>query len=250
VKQIVGGTLSDDGGSLKTNFVSDRPASWYANLYKRDGLSGGHIIMLGPGNEQQAREALSVYPNGLQLGGGVTIENARDWLEAGASHVIVTSWILHEGKVDWNRLAALVNAVGKDRLALDLSCRKKDGKYLVVTDRWQKFTDLEITRESLRKLGEFCSEFLVHAVDVEGKCEGVDLELVALLGEFAPLPVTYAGGASRIEDLDRVSAAGQGRVDLTIGSALDIFGGSGVKYLEAVAYNNRARSDRGASKTA
>src|SRR5579871_4883382 len=170
VKQIVGGTLSDAPGQLRTNFVSDRPASWFAELYKRDGLEGGHVIMLGPRNEGAARSALVAYPGGMHIGGGITADNAREWLDAGASHVIVTSWVFREGHMDEVRLSELVKAIGKDRLVLDLSCRKREGNYYVVTDRWQKFTDLAITGEILRKLAASCAEFLVHAVDVEGLC--------------------------------------------------------------------------------
>lgn len=239
VKQIVGGSLSDSGAQLRTNFVSDKNAAWFAGLYKRDGLAGGHVIMLGLGNDTEARAALNAYPGGLQIGGGVNIGNAPGWLDAGASHVIVTSWVFRDGKVDWNRLDQLVKAIGKDRLVIDLSCRKRDGNYFVVTDRWQKFTELVLTAETLKTFSESCAEFLIHAVDVEGLCRGIDGELVAKLGEWSPIPVTYAGGANSIVDLELVSKLGRGKVDLTIGSALDIFGGSGVRYSEAVAFNRR-----------
>ena len=239
VKQIVGGTLGAGPGRLQTNFVSDRPAAWYAELYRRDGLKGGHVIMLGPGNETEARAALRAYPGGLQIGGGVNLDNARAWLDAGASHVIVTSWVFRSGQVDWERLAQLVEAIGKARLVLDLSCRRRGAGYFVVTDRWQKFTDLAISRESLEKLSAWCAEFLIHAVDVEGQCRGIDQELVSNLGQWSPIPTTYAGGASSQADLEAVTRLGQGRIDVTIGSALDIFGGSGVRYEDAVAFNQR-----------
>ena len=239
MKQIVGGTLEAGPGRLQTNFVSDRPAAWYAELYKRDGLKGGHVIMLGPGNETEARAALMVYPGGLQIGGGVNLDNAQAWLDAGASHVIVTSWVFRGGQVDWERLAQLVEAVGKTRLVLDLSCRRRGAAYFVVTDRWQKFTDLALSRESLEKLAAWCAEFLIHAVDIEGQCRGIDQELVSSLAQWSPIPTTYAGGASSLADLEAVTRLGQGRIDLTIGSALDIFGGSGVRYKDAVAYNRR-----------
>jgi phosphoribosylformimino-5-aminoimidazole carboxamide ribotide isomerase len=239
VKQIVGGSLSDTGAGLRTNFVSEKPARWFAELYRRDGLTGGHVVQLGPGNEAAAREALAAFPGGLQLGGGVNRDNAKDWLEAGASHVIVTSWVFREGRLDRERLKALVSAIGRERLVLDLSCRVRGGKYFVVTDRWQKFTDLEVTARTLADLSVHCAEFLVHAVDVEGLCRGVDLELVKLLGEASPVPATYAGGARSLADLELVTEAGRGRVDLTIGSALDIFGGSGVRYADCVAFNRR-----------
>jgi phosphoribosylformimino-5-aminoimidazole carboxamide ribotide isomerase len=252
VKQIVGGTLGEAG--LRTNFVSEKPAAWFAELYKRDGLAGGHVIQLGSGNETEARAALAAFPGGLQIGGGVNVQNARGWLDAGASHVIVTSWVFREGRVDWTRLDELVKAVGKSRLVLDLSCRRKpltrrdailsplDGArddYFVVTDRWQKFTELAINAENLRKLAGSCAEFLVHAVDVEGLCRGIDRELVGMLGRWTPIPATYAGGANSLTDLEEVTKLGQGKVDLTIGSALDIFGGSGVKYEDCVKFNRR-----------
>ena len=239
VKQIVGGSLQDDGAGLRTNFVSERPASWFADLYRRDGLPGGHVIKLGPGNDVAAREALAAFPGGLHLGGGVDADNATSWLEAGASHVIVTSWIFCDGQLDWERLKRLVGVIGKQRLVLDLSCRRRGEDYFVVTDRWQKFTELTVSRETLVRLADYCDEFLIHAADVEGLCRGIDSELVARLGEWTPIPTTYAGGAKSLADLEEVTRAGNGRVDLTIGSALDIFGGSGVTYAEAVEFNRR-----------
>ena len=224
VKQIVGGTLG--AAAPRTNFVSDRSAAWFAELYRRDGLAGGHVIQLGPGNEAEARAALAAFPGGLHLGGGVNAQNARGWLEAGTSHVIVTSWVFREGRVDWERIGELVKAVGKDRLVLDLSCRKRGENYFVVTDRWQKFTEVTITPETLKKLSGSCAEFLVHAVDVEGLCRGIDRELVEKLGQWTPIPMTYAGGANSLADLEEVTRLGRGKIDLTIGSALDIFGGS------------------------
>ncbi len=245
VKQIVGGSWRDDAAALRTNFVSDRPARWFAELYRRDALRGGHVIMLGPGNETAAREALAAFPGGLQIGGGINPDNARSFLEAGASHVIVTSWIFQEGQLAEARLRQLSAAVGKEKLVLDLSCRRKEGDYFVVTDRWQKFTGLKVEERTLRELARWCDEFLVHAADVEGLCRGVDLELVTRLGRGSPIPVTYAGGAKGLRDLEEVERAGAGRVDLTIGSALDIFGGSGVRYEEAVAFNRRGAGSGG-----
>lgn len=239
VKQIVGGSLSGDPAALRTNYVSDRSAAWYAELYKRDGLKGGHVIMLGPGNEAAAREALAAYPGGLQIGGGVNLDNARDWLDAGASHVIVTSWVFREGELDFGRLDALVAAIGRERLVLDLSCRRREQDYFVVTDRWQRFTQLTLSRATLERLAGDCAEFLIHAVDVEGLGRGVDLELVERLAEGTPLPTTYAGGARSLADLEAVTRVSHGRIDLTIGSALDIFGGAGVRYAEAVEFNRR-----------
>ena len=239
VVQIVGGTLSDDPNAVRTNFVSERPAGWFAELYKRDGLTGGHVIMLGPGNEVAARSALAAYPGGLQLGGGVNATNAREWLDAGASHVIVTSWVFRDGSIDWERLAELVKLLGRERLVLDLSCRVREGQYFVVTDRWQKFTEVMLSAATLERFASSCAEFLVHAVDVEGLCRGIDTELVEKLSEWSPLPVTYAGGANSIADLETVTRIGQGKVHLTIGSALDIFGGKGVRYEDAISFNRR-----------
>ena len=239
VKQIVGGTLSDSGAGLRTNFVSERPASWYAELYKKDGLKGGHVIQLGAGNESAARAALAAFPGGLHLGGGVNLDNARGWLDAGASHVIVTSWVFRDGQLDFDRVRALVAAIGKERLVLDLSCRVRDGKYWVVTDRWQKFTEFEVNRHELERLAAFCDEFLIHAADVEGLCGGVDLELVQRLAKDSPISTTYAGGARSALDLEEVTRIGGGKIDLTIGSALDIFGGTGVRYEDCVAFNRR-----------
>jgi phosphoribosylformimino-5-aminoimidazole carboxamide ribotide isomerase len=240
VKQIVGGTLGASE-NLRTNFVSEKSAAWFAELYKRDGLTGGHVVMLGPGNQDAACAAIAAFPGGLQVGGGINAQNARDWLEAGASHVIVTSWIFHEGRVNWERLNELVKMVGKLRLVIDLSCRKRGKDYFVVTDRWQKFTELVVNEETLKKFSEFCVEFLIHAVDMEGLCKGIDRELVEKLGQWTPIPATYAGGANSISDLETVTKSGQGKVDLTIGSALDIFGGSGVKYADVVEFNRRQK---------
>lgn len=240
VKQIVGGSLTDTGGTLRTNFVSDRSAAWYADRYRQDGLKGGHVILLGPGNDRAAREALEAYPGGLQLGGGVHPANATAWLDAGASHVIVTSWVFRAGRLDPERLDAMVRAVGAARLVLDLSCRLRDGAYYVVTDRWQTFTELRLGPAVLERLAPSCAEFLIHAVDVEGLCRGIDHGLVAQLAQWSPIPVTYAGGATSLADLETVTRLGQGRVDLTIGSALDLFGGRGVRYADCVAFNRRA----------
>jgi phosphoribosylformimino-5-aminoimidazole carboxamide ribotide isomerase len=239
VKQLVGGTLTDDGAGTRTNFVAEQGAGWFAARFRDDGLVGGHVIMLGPGNEDSAREALAAYPGGLQIGGGITAENAAGWLEAGASHVIVTSWLFREGRIDRERLAALVAAVGADRLVIDLSCRRRAGEYAVVIDRWQTFTDVVVAPETLADLATSCAEFLVHGVDVEGLAAGIDTELVSLLAAAAPRPCTYAGGARSLADLELVDTLGHGRIDLTIGSALDLFGGHGVAYADAVAYNRR-----------
>ena len=232
VKQIVGGSLRDRGDLAKENFVSGQSASWYASLYKRDGLKGGHVILLNKegspyyeATRKQAVLALGTWPGGLQLGGGVTPENAEIWLEAGASQVIVTSYVFQDGRIQYDNLEKMRNTVGKERLVLDLSCRKRDGEYYVVTDRWQKFTDVRVTPELLTELSESCSEFLIHAVDVEGKASGIEQELVRMLGVWEGIPVTYAGGVGSMEDLGLLKELGKGRVDVTIGSALDLFGG-------------------------
>lgn len=238
VVQIVGATL--ETGRTVTNFEAAEGAAHFAELYRRDGLAGGHVIQLGPGNEAASTAALGAYPGGLHVGGGIGPENARAFLDAGASHVIVTSYVFREGRLDRDRLAEMVDAVGRDRLVLDLSCRARDGGYVVVSDRWRRFTDLAVDEETLDELADHCAEFLVHGVDVEGKRLGIEEDLVALLGAGSPIPVTYAGGARSLEDLDRVEGLGNGRVDLTIGSALDIFGGD-VPYADVVAWH-RARN--------
>jgi phosphoribosylformimino-5-aminoimidazole carboxamide ribotide isomerase len=226
VVQIVGGSLDEkQQANLQTNFTTDRSSADYACLYRDAGLRGGHVIALGKGNEDAALAALQAWPGGMQYGGGVTPDNAARYLDAGASHVIVTSYVFSGGRIDYDKLAALVAAVGRERLVLDLSCRKRDGHFHVVTDRWQTFTEERVDAALLQHLAASCDEFLVHGVDVEGLRQGIQEELIVLLGEHSPCPVTYAGGVHRLEDLDRVQQLGGGRVDLTIGSALDIFGG-------------------------
>ena len=233
VKQIVGSSLSDADNSASINFESDRSPAEFAALYRRDNLQGGHVIKLGPGNDEAAKEALTAWPNGLQIGGGVNADNAADYLAMGASHVVVTSYVFREGKIHFENLEKLVAAVGRERLVLDLSCKERDGRYYIVTDRWQKFTDTEVSEGTLNRLAGFCSEFLVHAASVEGKLAGPDLVLVTLLAGHSPIPVTYAGGIATIEDIEAVRKAGQGRVHITIGSALDLFGGQ-LSYDEVV----------------
>ncbi|MEN9360852.1 MAG: hypothetical protein RL095_2387 [Verrucomicrobiota bacterium] len=237
VKQIVGGSLTDSGA--RTNFVSELPPAYYAELYRRDGVTGAHVIKLGAGNDAAAREALAAWPGGLQIGGGISAANAKEWLDAGASHLIVTSAVFKDGRFDQAALDELLRLVGRDKLILDLSARIRDGKYWIVTDRWQKFTTMELNPATLAQLATQCDEFLVHAVDVEGLCQGIDLELVKMLAEHSPIPSTYAGGAKSLDDLETVTSLSRNRVHLTIGSALDIFGGTGVVYQEAVAFNRR-----------
>lgn len=235
VKQIIGGSLTANGA--ETNFVSDRDATYYASLYREHNLRGGHIISLGPNNQQSALRALTAFPQGMQYGGGVNLENASEFLEAGASHVIVTSHLFESGEFSWSRLEAIKSAVGADRLVLDLSCRKTDNGWMIATDRWQTITDTPVNQQTIEKLESHCAEFLVHAADVEGLQAGIDSDLVSLLGQCCSLPCTYAGGARSLQDLQLVDTLSKGRVDLTIGSALDIFGGSGITLADCIQWN-------------
>jgi len=240
VKQIVGGTLCDDESGLQTNFESDQSAGYFAALYRKDALTGGHVIKLGPNNDDAAREALAAYPGGLHIGGGINLANAAQWLAAGASHVIVTSWLFDsEGHLLPERLDALVAEVGKERVVIDLSCRVKEDGWVVAMNRWQTLTDLPITEKTLQAMAGYCDEFLIHAADVEGKCEGIDEKLVAFIGQHSPIPATYAGGVQAFDDLQTVHTLSGGKVDLTIGSALDIFGGTNVRYSDCVQWNQR-----------
>ena len=240
VKQIVGGSIDDSQpDSLRTNYVSDKPPAWFAQLYRRDNLSGGHVIKLGQGNDDAAREALAAWPGGLQIGGGVTMDNAAEWIDAGASHVIVTSCLFREEQLDEDRIKRLGQAVGQSRLVIDLSCRRRGDDYFVVTDRWQTFTQLRVDADTLSQLAEHCDEFLIHGVDVEGLGQGIDKTLVRLIAKYSPIAATYAGGARSMNDLQLVTDLGGGRVHLTIGSALDILGGDGLRYKDAVAFNRK-----------
>lgn len=232
VKQIVGGSLLDKGDYAQDNFVSEKDGDFYAKLYKDAGLEGGHIILLNPAGSQyyeedvrQACLALSAYPGGLQIGGGMTAENAAFFLEQEASHIIVTSYVFKDGKINYENLEKIVAVTGKEHLVLDLSCRKKGEDYYIVTDRWQKFTDVKLTEDVLSELADYCDEFLVHAVDVEGKAGGIEEDIAALLGNWDGISVTYAGGVSSFEDLRKLKELGKNKVDVTIGSALDLFGG-------------------------
>ena len=240
VKQIVGGSLLDDGNQADENFVSEQDASFYAGLYRENGIKGGHIIILNSKDSEyyeadirQAKAALQEFPEGLQIGGGITADNAAEFLEFGSSHVIVTSYVFKDGKIDFDNLNKMVAVAGKNRLVLDLSCRKKDGEYYIVTDRWQKFTDVKVTKETLDMLSDYCDEFMIHAVDVEGKSGGIEKELVKLLGEWSGIPITYAGGVGSFKDLDLIRELGRNRLDVTVGSALDLFGGT-MKFEEVI----------------
>jgi len=239
VKQIVGSTLTDGDDSPQTNFQAEKPARWFAELYRKDNLTGGHVIQLGAGNDQAASEALMAWPDGLQIGGGITQDNCASWIDKGAAAVIVTSYVFHDGVIDKDRLTKLSEKVGKQRLVLDLSCRKKGDDYLVVTNRWQTFTQEKVCFELLGDLSGYCSEFLIHAVDVEGMCRGIETPLVELLGRWAGIPVTYAGGIRSMDDINTIGVLGNGNIDYTVGSALDIFGGAHLKYEDLVRLGSR-----------
>lgn len=240
VKQIVGGTLRDDSAGPRENFVSEHDAAWYAKLYRNDILHGGHVICLGPGNREAACHALHAWPGGLQVGGGIAPDNAAQWLEAGASHVIVTSALFDAaGKFLEAQLDALVAAVGREKLVIDLSCRRTASGWTVAMNRWQTLTEIEVTTATLDQLASHCAEFLIHAADVEGLCRGIDEDLVALLGSWGKIPLTYAGGVASMTDVEKVQQLSNGNIDVTVGSALDLFGGSGVKYADLLAWNRR-----------
>lgn len=240
VKQIVGSSINDNSSNAVENYVSEKDSTYYAEMYKRDGLKGGHVIQLNPpGSEyyestkEQAVKALNAYPGGMQVGGGINEKNALYFLDNGATHVIVTSYVFKNGEIDYGNLRKISEAVGREHLVLDLSCRKKEGIYYIVTDRWQKFTSVIIDKNVLNKLSYYCDEFLIHAVDVEGKASGIEEGLVCLLGEWDGIPVTYAGGISCYGDIMKLKEYGNGKLDFTIGSALDIFGGA-ISYEEVV----------------
>ncbi|MCD8022966.1 MAG: phosphoribosylformimino-5-aminoimidazole carboxamide ribotide isomerase [Lachnospiraceae bacterium] len=233
VKQIVGGSLRDQGDTASENFVSGKPSSFYADIYRKDALFGGHVILLNPPSspyfektKEQALQALAAYPQGLQLGGGVTAENAQEYLDAGASHVIVTSYVFRDGQIHYDNLERLVRATGKEHLVLDLSCRRRDGEYYIVTDRWQNFTDVRLNTQTLDELSANCDDLLIPPAYAEGKAAGIELAVAELLGCWRKIPVTYAGGVGRYEDLKLLRKAGENHVDVAIGSALDLFGGS------------------------
>jgi len=236
VKQIVGGTLNDSGAV--ENYVSTRSPSWYAEKFASDELTGGHVIQLGPGNQEAARQALSAWPGGLQIGGGVTSENAASWLELGASEVIVTSWLFDaEGRFLEDRAEQLACEIGPEKIVIDLSCRRVEEGWRVAMNRWQTITEMPIDLATIDELSKYCGEFLIHAADVEGKCGGVDADLVNLLGQWEGSAITYAGGVRGLQDLQLINEASSGRLDATVGSALDLFGGTGVTYEELLKWN-------------
>ncbi|MBD8026785.1 phosphoribosylformimino-5-aminoimidazole carboxamide ribotide isomerase [Ureibacillus sp. Re31] len=235
VKQIVGSTLGHQNQNVIENFVAEQDSAYYANMFKEDQLTGGHVIMLGSGNEEAALLALKAYPNGLQVGGGITNENAKKYIEAGASHVIVTSYIFHDGQLDMDRLQKLVNTVGKEHIVIDLSCRKRDGKWFVVTDKWTKFSQFEVKEQTIPFIEQYCDELLIHAVDVEGKRSGMQEDLIQDLAKWTSIPTTYAGGVRSLTDLEKFKEISKGKLHVTIGSALTIFGGD-LSYRDVVSF--------------
>ncbi|RGB36528.1 Phosphoribosylformimino-5-aminoimidazole carboxamide ribotide isomerase [Rhizophagus diaphanus] len=240
VKQIVGGSLNESNPSgVKTNFVSSEKPSYYANLYKQYNLTGAHVIKLGLGNDEAAKECLAAWPGGLQIGGGITLENAEEWLNASAEKIIVTSYLFPDAKFSLSRLQDLSAKIGKEKIVVDISCRKKNNKWIIAMNKWQTLTDMEVNEESLELLSNYCSEFLIHAADVEGLCQGIDSELVEYLGKWITIPTTYAGGANSIKDLEMVNQLSNGKIDLTFGSALDIFGGTKVKFQDCILWNQQ-----------
>lgn len=235
VKQIVGSSLLEkDGKSLATdNFVSGQDAEFYARLYKDYGLLGGHVIILNSPDDiaykdtlKEAQAALLAYPGGLQIGGGVNDKNAKDFIDMGASQVIVTSFVFHEGRIDMERLQSLVSAVGPEHIVLDLSAKAVGDDYRVATNRWQTISEESVTPALLEKLSPYCHEFLIHASDVEGKKSGIDEDLLNILARWEGNTITYAGGIKDMEDIDKINTIGRGRIDFTVGSALDLFGGT------------------------
>jgi phosphoribosylformimino-5-aminoimidazole carboxamide ribotide isomerase len=248
VKQIVGGTLRDNSHSDSTeategpteNFIADQSAEWFARKYRADGLIGGHVIKLGPGNEAVAKAALAAFPEGLQIGGGITDSNAATWLESGASHVIVTSWLFDDSaRFQPKRLERLASEIGGDKIVVDLSCKKTPRGWTVAMNRWQTLTDVIIDDSTLDVLSDHCAEFLIHAADVEGLCRGIDADLVRMMGQWGKIPMTYAGGVAHMNDVELVASASNNKVDLTVGSSLDLFGGTGVSYDELVSWSLR-----------
>lgn len=233
VKQIVGSSLKDSDDTAMENFVAKVDASFYAGLYRDKKIKNGHIIMLNHADSkyyaatrEQAMRALAAYPQGLQIGGGITAENAAGYLDAGASHVIVTSYVFRDGQVHFRNLERLAAETGREKLVLDLSCRRRDGSYYIVTDRWQNYTDVRLNEETMELFSTYCDEFLIHAVDVEGKAEGIETELVRMLGKWNKIPITYAGGIHSFADLSALKELGRGKLHVTIGSALELFGGT------------------------
>lgn len=233
VKQIVGSSLDDRDNRAAENFVSEKNAGYYAGIYRDRDLRGGHIILLNSKEsdfyeqtKRQAMQALEEFPGGLQIGGGIEAENAAEFLDAGASHVIITSYVFTNGEVMLPHLKELKKKIGKKKVVLDLSCRKKMDSYYIMTNRWQKYTKVKLNHETLDFFSDYCDEFLIHAVEVEGKSGGIETELVRYLGKWDGLPITYAGGVHELEDIKLLKELGAGKIDVTVGSALELFGGS------------------------
>lgn len=240
VKQIVGSSLRDEGDAALENFVSQKGSEYYAGLYKELGLKGGHIILLNSvsseyfqATREEAIRALKAYPGGMQIGGGINATNALDYIQEGASHVIVTSYVFCNGEIKMDRIKELCEIVGKEHLVLDLSCKKTQDGFMIATDRWQNITKEKLTVELLNQLSMYCDEFLIHAVDVEGKSAGIQDEVVELLRQYEGNAVTYAGGIHNLDELKRLKTIGQNKINATAGSALDLFGGT-MSFQEAV----------------
>ena len=242
VKQIVGSSLSDSN-AVSENFVSEKDSAYYAKLYADKGLKGGHVIILnkiGTPEYEASREAallaLSTTPGLLQVGGGITDENAYSFIKEGASHIIVTSYLFENGELSFDKMKRLKEAVGKEHVVFDLSCKKVNDSYYIATNRWQTVTDTKLDVDMLCKLEEFCDEYLIHAVDVEGKSNGPEKDLIKELSSYEGNKITYAGGIRSTEDIETINMLSNGKMDFTIGSALDIFGGN-LKFEEVAVYN-------------
>ncbi|MBT3539096.1 phosphoribosylformimino-5-aminoimidazole carboxamide ribotide isomerase [bacterium] len=226
VTQIVGETLATNS-LVAENFVTNKNAAYFADLYKKNNLAGGHIIMLDKTEKTKSQtiEALKTFPQDFQVGGNINSDNAQEFINAGASHIIVTSYIFKDNKLSPLRLQRLMSAVKKEKIVLDLSCRKKNNEYYVVTNRWQIFSNFKVTSKNLETLSNYCDEFLIHGVDSEGKLQGVEIDLLNILKDFTGIPITYAGGIRDMNDIEKIKQTGNGYINFSVGTALDIFGG-------------------------
>ncbi|KAF6005708.1 hypothetical protein HII12_005282 [Brettanomyces bruxellensis] len=235
VKQIVGGTLNQDDteqskntckSNLETNFVSEKSSSYYAKLYEEHGIIRTHVIKLGSleENNRVAIEALKAWPKHLQIGGGINDTNAKYWIQQGADKVIVTSWLFPKGQFDKSRLERISQLVGKEHLVVDLSYFDAGGV--------EQGRLLSYSRGTARN-----SSFM--QLMLKAFCKGIDQELVAKLAEWCTSPIVYAGGAKSIDDLKLVDKLSHGRVDLTFGSALDLFGGKLVRFKDCCKWNQQ-----------
>lgn len=232
VKQIVGSSLRDANDYAKENFVSEKGADFFADLYKEKNLKGGHVILLNSkdsefyeATKEEALRALEAFPKGLGVGGGITDENAGEFLHAGASHVIVTSYLFEDGRLSKEKMEKLRDVAGREHIVFDLSVKRFEDGYHIMSNRWQVKTDEVLTPKLLKKLEGYCDEYLIHAVDVEGNNNGIETTLVEELSEYEGNAVTYAGGIHSYEDIEILRKAGKGRIHFTVGSALDLFGG-------------------------